>query len=269
MADRWFAGGHAVAALTRSDETAKRFADRGLTPVVGDVTDPASLAELPAADVVLHAIGYDRSAGVDRGEAVLGGLRNVLDSPAGDARRWVFVSTTSVFGQSDGEWVDEQSPTEPDAENGRVALAAERLLRRARPDAAVVRLSGLYGPGRVLRKAEAVRSGEPVAGRADAWLNLIHADDATDAVDRLAGHPSPPPLLLVNDDRPLTRADYYTLLADRLGGPPPTFTGTGGRTGDGLGKRCRNERAKSALGWTPRFPTAAEGLDDAVRHHPR
>ena len=263
VATRWLADGQAVAALTRSDRTSAEFAARGLTLVVGDVTEPASLAALPAADVVLHAIGYDRSAGVDRERAVLGGLRNVLDSPAGAARRWVFVSTTSVYGQSGGEWIDEHSPTEPAAENGRVALAAEDLLRGERPDATILRLSGLYGPDRLLRKADAVRSGEPVAGRADAWLNLVHVDDAADAACRAADHPSPPELVLVNDDRPLTRGEYYALLAERLGGPPPTFTGTGGRGGDGLGKRCRNGAAKTALGWTPRFPTAAEGLGDA------
>ena len=271
VAAKWQAAGHRVVCLTRSPDTAKAFTDRGWDPVVGDVTDAGSLADLPAADVVLHAVGYDRGAEPDREDVAPGGVRNVLGSPAGGAGRYLYVSTTGVYGQSGGEWVDEASGTAPDSPGGAANLAAEALLRDRfadRPDSAVVlRPSGLYGPGRVMRSAEQVRSGEPVRGRADAWLNLVHVEDLADAVCLAANAPAPSDLYLVSDDRPLTRREYYTLLAEAHGGPPPTFTGKGGRVG-GLGKRCRNGRIKEELGWTPRFPTAAEGLADALGDGP-
>ena len=163
--------------------------------------------------------------------------------------------------------MDEESPADPASEGGAANLAAEGVVREGfadRPGTAVIlRPGGIYGPGRVMRSAAQVRAGEPVRGHADAWLNLVHVEDLAAAVRLAADAPAPSGLYLVTDDRPLTRRDYYTLLADRLGGPPPTFTGEGGRVG-GLGKRCRNRRLKEELGWAPRFPDAAAGLADAA-----
>ena len=268
VAARWHAAGRRVACLTRSPETAAAFEANGWEAVVGDVTDADSLAALPTPAVVLHAVGYDRRSDATRADVAAAGTANVLASPAGGAGRYLYVSTTGVMAQSDGQWVDEDSPAEPDGESGRANLAAERAVLNHfadRPGGAVVlRPSGIYGPGRVMRSAEQVRSGEPVVGRGEAWLNLVHVDDLAAAVLLAADAPAPAERYLVSDDRPLTRRAYYTLLADRFGGPPPTFTGEGGRV-DGLGKRCRNDRAKRDLGWSPRFPTAAEGLDDALR----
>ncbi|NNJ25359.1 SDR family oxidoreductase [Alienimonas chondri] len=264
----WAEQGHRVVCLTRSPATAAEFATRGWEAVIGDVTDPASLAALPTPDVVLHAVGYDRTADETREEVAAQGAENVLNSPAGGAGRYVYISTTGVYGQSDGGWVDENSPTEPDSDGGRANLAAERAILahfENRPSAAAVilRPSGIYGPGRVIRSAEQVRSGEPVRGQAEAWLNLVHVADLAGAVSLAAESPSPSARYLVSDDRPLTRREYYSLLAERFGGPPPTFTGSGGRV-DGLGKRCRNDRVKNDLHWSPRYPTAAEGLADAL-----
>ena len=202
------------------------------------------------------------------GETVAaGGAANVLASPAGGAARYVYISTTGVYGQAGGEVVDERSAAVPDSPGGRANLAAERRVAdhfSGSPHAAVVlRPSGLYGPGRVMRSAEQVRAGESVRGNPDTWLNLVHADDLAAAVALAADAAEPAELYLVSDDRPLTRREYYALLADRLGGPAPTFTGDGGRVA-GLGKRCDNSRIKAGLGWRPRFPDAAAGLADAL-----
>ena len=267
VAARWVAAGHRVVCLTRSPGTAAEFASRGWEAVVGDVTDAASLAALPAADVVLHSVGYDRSSDRTREEVAAGGTGNLLASPAGGAGRYIYISTTGVYGFDGGQLVHEASEIDPTSPGGAANYAAEQSVFAAydgRTGAAVVlRPSGIYGPGRVMRSAEQVRSGEPVRGRPDAWLNLVHVEDLAAAVALAADHPQPMREYLITDDRPLTRRDYYTLLAERLGGPPPTFTGEGGRV-DGLGKRCRNDRAKRHLGWAPRFPTAAQGLDQAL-----
>ncbi|MFH5805734.1 NAD-dependent epimerase/dehydratase family protein [Alienimonas sp. DA493] len=271
VAARWQEAGHRVVCLTRSPETAAEFERRGWGAVVGDVTDAESLKALPTPDVVLHAVGYDRGSDRSREQVAAEGTANAWDSPAGGARRYIYISTTGVYAQSDGAWVDEESPTEPDSDGGRANLAAEQIVRYRFGGRAgvgvVLRPSGIYGPGRVMRSAEQVRAGEPVRGRADAWLNLVHVDDLAAAVCLAADAPEPDDLFLVSDDRPLTRREYYGLLAERLGGPEPTFTGEGGRV-DGLGKRCRNAAIKEYLGWSPRFPTAAEGLIDALGDDP-
>src|SRR5439155_10779702 len=105
-------------------------------------------------------------------EVYVGGLGHVLDTLPTPGR-FVYVSSTGVYGQTDGTWVDERSETVPTEESGRVVLEAERLLRSKLPAAVVLRFAGIYGPGRLLRRQLLV-AGEPLVGDAEKWLNLIH-----------------------------------------------------------------------------------------------
>ena len=132
-----------------------------IEPIPGDVTDVATL-HLPAADTVLYAIGLDRSSGKSMREVYLNGLRNVLDVLP-TPKRFIYISSTSIYGQSDGGWVDESSPTEPAEENGRIVLECEQLLRERLPSAIILRFAGIYGPGRVIRRAAIIEKGEPIA----------------------------------------------------------------------------------------------------------
>src|SRR5262249_6130718 len=131
VATRWLAAGKPVAALTRGNSDALRAL--GVEPVVGNVLNPASLRNLPAASTVPYAVGMDRTAGRSMRDVYVGGLGHVLDTlPACD--RFVYISSTSVYGQPDGSIVDESSPTEPTEESGRVVLEAEQLLKSRQPD---------------------------------------------------------------------------------------------------------------------------------------
>jgi nucleoside-diphosphate-sugar epimerase len=275
VADAWRAAGDSVAATTRSAEHAARFARDGLIPIVCDVLRPDTLALLPAARTVLYAVGWDRTSGATQHAVYVVGLRNVLDAlvphaVAARVGRIVHVSSTSVYGQSQGERIDEESPSEPQRENGRTCLAAERLLLDAADrtgfDAVVLRCAGLYGPGRLLRRAEEVRAGRPLTGAPDAWLNLIHVDDAVAAVRAAADHAAPPRLCLVSDDRPLRRADYYATLSRILHSPPPSFAPPDPSDGSApdLGKRCDNRRLRETLGVRLIHPTIDTGLPAAL-----
>ncbi len=264
VADRWKAAGHDVSALTRSAAKAEALRENGITPVVGDVTDCASLTGLPHADVVLYAVGYDPASG-DRQNVVVGGIDNALQALWGKTEKLVFVSTTSVYGQSSGEWVDEQSPTEPTTEAGQIALAAEMRVRSATGiTSLVLRMSGLYGPGRLLRRAEQMRSQTPIAGNGDAWLNVVHVEDAASAVEcaasRLCDPMSRGATYVVTDDQPVRRREYYERLASLTNSPPPTFDPMADSRVIGIGKRCRNDLAKRELGWSPAHPHFVEGL---------
>ena len=266
VADRWLSAGHEVTALTRSPEKGERLRDRGITPVVGDVTDRDSLRALPEADVTLHAVAYDPSSG-DRRSVVVGGLKNVISAISGKCRRIVFVSTSSVYGQSAGEWVDEDSETRPVTEAGRVALEAEDVIRQSRDATAVIlRLTGLYGPNRLLRRVEQLRAGEPIAGDGEAWLNLIHVDDAANAVECAVALMTKTSardraeVFVISDDWPVRRAEYYGRLAGLVGAPPPQFDLTASSRINGIGKRCRNDAAKRDLQLTLAQPNYREGL---------
>jgi nucleoside-diphosphate-sugar epimerase len=253
VARRWLDQGHRVAALTRS--RADELRSLGIEPIIGDITDPA--LRLPAADTVLYAVGLDRSARMSMREVFVGGLINTLNSLT--ARQVVYVSSTSVYGQTEGEWVDETSPTEPADENGRVVLECEHLLRDRRPDAIVLRFAGIYGAGRVIRRA-AVERGEPIAADPDGWLNLIHVEDGAAAVVAATERGQPGRTYNVADDRPATRREFYAELATLIGAPAPRFAPAGGQTN----RRISNRRMRDELRVELQFPDFRAGLRAAI-----
>jgi len=223
VARAWLENGDDVYALTRSPSRATQLSELGLHAVVGDVTRGESLAELPASATVLYAVGYDGTAEASMREVYVEGLRNVLAALHDDSPRVIYVSSTSVYGQSDGQCVDERSPCVPVTEGGRICLEAEQLLRSdvLGSHCTILRMAGLYGPGRVPRIA-ALRAGEPIAAPRLGYMNLIHIDDAA-AVVLAAERPTASDLYAVTDGHPVQRGDYYTELARLISAPPPRF----------------------------------------------
>ncbi|MDB5347656.1 MAG: dependent epimerase/dehydratase family protein [Schlesneria sp.] len=271
VADIWIAQGHQVHALTRSSERATEFSRRGINPIIGDLCDLASLPDLPAVETILFAVGYEKSSRRTRQQVQLTGLQNVLARVA-SADRLVYISSSSVYGQSAGEWVDETSDCQPVQPGGISCLETERWLMSAIPDstsvtrANVLRLSGIYGPDRLLSRIESLRSGEALSGSGTEWLNLIHVDDAAVAVIACELHGKPNQTFLVSDDQPISRADYYGLLASLVGAPSPRFDpgGNPSRGSGGINKRCRNKRLREELQVTLQFPTITVGLPHAL-----
>lgn len=282
VARAWLEEGANVAALTRSPRNAEQFRQQGIEPVVGDVLDRDSLTALPDAQTVLYSIGYDRTAGNSQRDVYVTGLENVLDEvssrapPGGWSGRLIYISSTSVYGQTRGEWIDETSPCQPTRDNGRVCLEAEQVVRRYFPPdqatrehgAIVLRLAGLYGPGRLLRRLEELKSGRAISGNPDAYLNLIQVDDAARAVLACARCGRTGSTYLVCDDRPITRREYYERLASLTGAPSPVFEsddeGSQGHVSITLNKRCSNRLIHEELGVALRFPTIDVGLPHAL-----
>ncbi len=254
VAARWLAAGRRVAALTRRNAAA--LAALGVQPVVGDVCDPDTLRNLPPARTVLYAVAPDRTSGKTREELYVHGLRHVLDTLL-PPERFLYVSSTGVYGQSDGGWVTERSVTTPAEESGRVVLEAERLLRARLPGAVVLRFAGIYGPGRLLRK-DALLAGEPLVGDSGKWLNLIHVEDGADAVIAAEARATPGETYNVADEEPVTRRDFYTLLAELLGAPPARFEQR--VEPGGANRRVSSRKIREATGWHPRLRSYREGL---------
>lgn len=254
----WRAGGSTVAALTRRNADALRAV--GLEPVLGDVTEPSSLSALPTAETVLYAVGLDRAAGKSMRDVYVRGLENVLRALPRTGR-FVYVSSTSVYGQTNGEWVNEDAPTEPVEESGKVVLEAEQLLRAERPDAIALRFAGIYGPNRLLRK-QPILKGEPLVGDAEKWLNLIHVSDGAAAVLAAAERGAPGVTYNIADGGPVSRREFYTLLARLLSAPEAKFDQ---RAEPGAAnRRIDASKARTELGWTPRFAHSNTGLPAAV-----
>ncbi len=264
VARRWLKNGDEVYALTRSPSHATQLRELGLHAAVGDVTRPESLGDLPAVETVLYAVGYDRGAEASMREVYVEGLRNTLEALGDNPRRLIYISSTSVYGQSDGSWVDERSPCEPVTEGGHICLEAEQRLRRDAlgSRSIILRLAGIYGPGRVPRIAT-LQAGEPIAAVQSGYLNLIHVADAATVVLAAESHATSD-LYAVSDGHPVQRGDYYTELARAVSAPPPRFVEPPANHPAALrassSKQVRNRRMLDELSVELKYPSYQEGL---------
>jgi nucleoside-diphosphate-sugar epimerase len=268
LAQRWRAAGHRVFATTRSPDHAEAFRKQGLEPIVCDVLQPASLRALPAVDLAVHCVGFDRSSGHSMHAVYVDGLGQVLAALREGVARFFHVSSTGVYGQSGGEEVDEASATEPVDDSGRVVLAAEHLLRDRLPQAVIFRFAGIYGPGRLLARAQALRAGQPLVGDGERWLNLIHVEDGAAVLQQAEERAQPGAIYNVCDDRPPRRREFYGRLADLLGAPPPSFEplppGLPPPARMRANRRILNRRIRQELQVELRYPCFEEGLPAAL-----
>lgn len=267
-AELFLAQAASVSALTRSPERVLELERLGIRAVRGDVLDIGSLESLPAADLCLYAVGYDRRQSASKEEVYVAGLQNVLAALRQRCPRLIYISSSSVYGQGAGEVVDEDSPCQPTSEGGRICLEAEQVLRDTAMQsnnlsAVILRLSGIYGPGRLLARTEQLKSGLTLSGNPQAFLNLIHVGDAARAVVAISQKfpTQAMRMWLLSDAQPVRRAEFYAHLANRVGGPPPTFL----NDSPGLNKRCDSTRIRTDLPLTLEYHSFVEGLDDALR----
>lgn len=261
----WQEEGHTVYAVTRSAQRSASLAAAGLRPLVADITDPATLRDLPDAEMVLIAVGYDRSAGIPQQTVYVDGLRNILAALSAQTHRLIYISSTGVYGQCDGNWVDEQSPCVPVRRGGQACLDAERLLCEHPLGARsiILRMAGLYGPGRIPRR-NALQAGEPLAAASHGYLNLIHVDDAARAILVAGREAATPSLYCIADSQPVLRGDYYARLAELIGAPPPQFVApladSPAAERAGSSKRVSGQAFFETFRFEPRYPSFREGL---------
>ena len=264
VAALWCAQGHRVFATTRRAERFDELQSLGCEPVLCDVLDRDSLRQLPAAETLLSCVGVDRGARHSMRRVYVDGLANVLDMLAARMpARFVYVSSTSVYGQTDGEEVDESAATEPLEEAGLVALEAERLLHGRLPSAVVLRFAGIYGPGRLLLE-QAIRAGELIVGDADRWLNLIHVEDGAAAVVAADERGTPGATYNVSDGHPVSRRDFYERLAKHLAARPPRFAAPAPDAtvsyAEHVNRRISNRKMRQELGVQLRYANYEAGL---------
>ena len=228
----------------------------GLRWLEGDLTAPHTLRGLPdgLARVVYLPAPDARDKAAYRALFV-DGLRHLLEALDTRALRQVLlVSSSAVYGEHQGSWVDEDTPPAPLGFNGALLLEAEQWLAAQAVPSTVLRLAGLYGPGR-MQLVERLRSGmQRVPRDLPHWANRIHVDDAASAIMHLLSLPEPLPLCVGVDDTPLPLDTLCDFLAQRLEVPPPRE----GNAPVGVGsKRLRNARLRGS-GWEPQWPDARD-----------
>jgi nucleoside-diphosphate-sugar epimerase len=265
---RWGdAAGLEVTALTRNPGTALLLREVGLHTVVADLAGTAWHEEIPGGPEFVVDCVSSGGGGIEAyRHSYLGGMESILNwaRAKGKIGTFVYTSSTSVYPQGEGAKVDESSPATPRNDRAQVLLETEGRLQAAADAVSrrfVLRLAGIYGPGRH-HLLEQVQAGE-VAGRGDHHLNLIHRDDIVDAIAACLSAPSTVSDGIINlaDDGAATKGEIVAWLADTLRVAPPHFTGEPA-VGRSMGTPDRiilNGKAKVLLGWHPRYPTFREG----------
>lgn len=235
----------------------------GVIGVAGDLFNKDCPATWPigAVDYLVYCAAATDHDEAGYRAAYIQGLQHVLEwlNDYGQApKRLVFVSSSSVYGQQNGEWVDETSSAVAAGYSGQVMLEAEQLALNSGFPASVVRLTGIYGPGREWLLTQ-VRRGYRVVTEPPLYGNRIHVDDAAGLMAFLleADHRDVAldDIYIGVDDAPAPLADVVAWLREYLGVTEWADDASVRRTGS---KRCSNARAK-ALGWTPKYPSFREG----------
>ncbi|MFV8559134.1 SDR family oxidoreductase [Sulfitobacter sp. SBS6] len=260
LAARLVPQGWRVVGTTRSPDKADAIADTSVEPVVWPGADLGALiAQFPN---VLVSAGPDSA-----GDPVLNAVEDAVIRAAPDLR-WVgYLSTTGVYGDHDGNWVDEDTPLTPSTKRGRARVTAEARWQ-AIPDLPlhIFRLAGIYGPGRgpfaKVRAGTARRIIKP--GQV---FSRIHVEDIAQALELSLQRPAPGAVYNLCDDDPAPPQDVIAHAAELLGLPvPPAIPFDQAdmtpmaRSFYAESKKVRNDRIKQALGWAPQFPTYRAGL---------
>ncbi len=259
---RFAAAGHRVIGWRRRPQNLP-------ADITGEAVDLTR--ELPAVPADTRIVVIATAAGERTEAAYRAGYLEVVANVLGalerdDVRpeRILFVSSTAVYGGFGGAPVDELTPAEPATATARVLLEAEELLHARCPDAVVLRLAGIYGPGRTML-IDQVRNATARIPEQAQYTNRIHRDDAAAAIVHLTtAVPTPGAVYLGTDDSPAELGDVLSFLAGELGRPQPP-AGAGGSVGR-ANKRCSNALLR-ATGFEFAYPSYREGYRAVLAGH--
>jgi nucleoside-diphosphate-sugar epimerase len=257
-ADLFAASGWDVEGWTASEESARALSDKPYHVRAVDFASapPSSNAQF---DLVIQAASTRGGGAADYRRIYLAGARNL--AAAFPQSLHIFASSTSVYAQTDGCWVTEESAAEPATETGRILRETEELVLGR--NGIVARLAGIYGPGRsaLLRK---FLTGAARIDPTDRYINQAHRDDIAAALLLLGGCNRRGQIYNISDGHPLFVRECYEWLAAELHKPvPPIAAQSGERKRGQSNKRVRNEKLR-ALGWTPQFPTFEAAMRNSI-----
>lgn len=255
-----------ITVVVHSPESAQKLAlsffEQGIDPqeaevLCADIGEPGALAEVVGARRAefaawLHCASSGGGGPEAYARVYAQGVKNLRQLFPGV--QGVFVSSTSVYGQTDGSWVQETAPTEPNRETSRILLEAERETLAG--GGSVLRLAGLYGPGRSVLLRKFLSGQARLEAGGERWINQIHRDDAARAAFLLLQPEVPVQGEIFNaaDDSPLQQRALYAGMAQRLCKQlPPEGEPDYGRKRGWTNKRVNNAKLRG-IGWLPKFP---------------
>jgi nucleoside-diphosphate-sugar epimerase len=267
--------GHEVSGLRRSATSENEMKAAGIQPLFGDVTRPETLARLPREfDWIVNCVAAGGGAD-DYRQVYLQGTRNLIEwlapaSAEASARqalkKFVYTSSTSVYGQTDGSQVKESSPTEPLAETAKILVETEKLLLAAVAErkfpAVILRVAGIYGPGRGHWFKQFLKNEARIEGDDSRFLNMIHRDDLIGCIIAALKNGRAGEIYNAADDEPVSQLHFFQWLAQALDKPlPPSEpeNPADNRKRGVTNKRVSNRKLKMELGHQFKYPNFRKG----------
>lgn len=260
--------GHQVHGIRRSSAAETEMTSVGIAPIICDVTRPEQLHAIkPDFDWVVNLVSSSKG-GIDDYRAVyLEGTRNLIKWLASSPpKKFVYTSSTSVYGQNEGELVDESSPTIPTSENAQILLQVEKLLleavRSCDIPSVILRVSGIYGPGRGHLFQQFVRGEARLSVNSSRLLNMVHVDDLAGIIIAALEKGQPGAIYNATDDEPVTEYAFFEWLSRLMNKPMPLPAAPDQhprRKRALTSKRISNRKLKTDLDYAFQFPTYREG----------
>jgi nucleoside-diphosphate-sugar epimerase len=245
----------------------------GIKPLVADITKPDELTRLPRDfDWVVNCVSSTGGGADDYRQVYLQGTRNLLgwlaDTPP---KKFVYTSSTSIYGQTDGSQVKETSPTEPAAETAKVLLETEKLLLAAVTErkfpAVILRVAGIYGPDRGHWFKQFLKNEARIEGDGSRFLNMIHRDDLIGCIIAALKSGRMGEIYNAVDDEPVSQTNFFHWLAATVGKYPPSSVPENpveNRKRGVTNKRVLNRRLKMELGCQFKYPNFRKGYTAVI-----
>jgi nucleoside-diphosphate-sugar epimerase len=259
--------GHEVFGLRRSPSAEGELTAAGVQPLIGDVTQPGLLAKLPRDfDWVVNCVAAGGDADSYRG-IYLQGTRNLIEWLAPNPpKKFVYTSSTSVYGQNDGSPVKESSPAEPLAETSKILVETEKVLmaavRERQFPAVILRVAGIYGPERGHWFKQFLKDAAQIEGEGARFLNMIHRDDLVGCIIAALKSGRVGEIYNAADDEPVSQLHFFQWLAQAVDKPMPPVEAENPddhRKRGVTNKRVSNRKLKMELGYRFKYPTFRQG----------
>ena len=266
--------GHEVFGLRRSPNSNEELKAAGITPLVTDISDREQLEKLPRDfDWVVNTVSSTKGGAAEYEQVYLNGTRNVIDwLTARPPKKFVYTSSTSVYGQTDGSLVKESSPAEPQSETSRILIQTEQLLinaaQRGNFPAVILRVAGIYGPERGHLFLQYLRNEAKISGQGERLINMIHRDDLIGAIIAALKSGRAGEIYNAVDDEPVAQIHFFRWLSETLGKYMPPFATEAESTERKRGltqKKVSNRKLKMEMGYQFKYPTFRQGYTAEIK----
>ncbi|MDB6059114.1 MAG: NAD-dependent epimerase/dehydratase [Verrucomicrobiales bacterium] len=266
--------GHEVTGVTKTGNRSNELQQAGIQPLIADIADRESLNQLPTGfDWVVNTTSSGHGGLAEYQRVYLEGMRNLIDwLSAVPPQKFVYTSSTSVYGQTDGSLVKEGSITQPVSETAQILVQAEnelfKAMREKKFPAIIMRVAGIYGPDRGHLFNKVVKEEDPLPGKSDKLLNMIHRDDVVGCIVTALKNGRGGEIYNTVDDEPVPQIHFVRWLSETLGVNMPEFDPEAEPPQSkraATQKKVLNRKLRMELGCQLKYPTFRQGYTAEIQ----